>query len=117
MEYAGVCTVNRECLLGSTRVCLRMSGRATANSVWAGLDLRDGFFGRAVEGGYRDCWFLVVIAVPGCWSGSSFAYQNGQVSVSRELDGEGRPGPVDGWICCPYLIKQAPGLQPTTGRK
>lgn len=45
----------------STRVCLQMSGRATANSVWAGLDLRDGFFGRVVEGGYRDCWFLVVI--------------------------------------------------------
>jgi hypothetical protein len=29
--------------------------------------------------------------------------------VSRELDGEARPGPMDGWMCYPYLIKQAPG--------
>jgi len=50
-------------------VCLHMSGRATANSVWAGSGF-DGFFGRTVVCGYRDSSFLVMIAVPGRWSGS-----------------------------------------------
>lgn len=57
------------------------------SSVWAGSGF-DGFLGRTVVCGYRDCWFLVMIAVPGRWSGPLFAYQNGQVYVSRELDGD-----------------------------